>query len=115
MFNVSTVNVLHRRTQGVRLMKLELDEVVADVALLPAEEPGEGSERPPLPGRPSLPDGQAGLGAGPGDVTVSGLGLDRVDGRAEGEGPGAPDAGEKPGAPGPDDGGLEDEGGNGDD
>ncbi|MDR2460624.1 MAG: DNA gyrase subunit A [Deltaproteobacteria bacterium] len=39
MFNISEVTVLHRRTQGVRLMRLELDEVVVDVALLPAQEP----------------------------------------------------------------------------
>ncbi|MDR2352034.1 MAG: DNA gyrase subunit A [Deltaproteobacteria bacterium] len=38
MFNISEVNVRHRRTQGVRLMRLELDEVVVDVALLPPEE-----------------------------------------------------------------------------
>ncbi|MDR1165842.1 MAG: DNA gyrase subunit A [Deltaproteobacteria bacterium] len=38
MFNISEVTVLHRRTQGVRLMKLNLDEVVVDVALLPPEE-----------------------------------------------------------------------------
>ncbi|MDR1080371.1 MAG: DNA gyrase subunit A [Deltaproteobacteria bacterium] len=74
MFNVSEVNVLHRRTQGVRLMKLELDEVVTDVALLPAEDPSEASSRPSLPPRPAE--------SGPGDVTVGGLGLDRMDGGA---------------------------------
>jgi DNA gyrase subunit A len=38
MFNVSEVSVHHRRAQGVRLMRLELDEVVKDVALLPAQD-----------------------------------------------------------------------------
>jgi DNA gyrase subunit A len=46
MFNVSEVTVHHRRTQGVRLMRLELDEVVKDVALLPPaqETSGESGE-----------------------------------------------------------------------
>jgi DNA gyrase subunit A len=44
MFNISEVNVLHRRTQGVRLMRLMPDEVVKDVALLPAQEGVTGGD-----------------------------------------------------------------------
>jgi DNA gyrase subunit A len=68
MFEVSGVTVQHRRTQGVRLMKLELDEAVVDVALLPAQEDGGD------PATTSLTPGRR-----PGDLVVSGLGLDRLE------------------------------------
>ncbi|MDR2198989.1 MAG: DNA gyrase subunit A [Deltaproteobacteria bacterium] len=65
MFNISEVTVLHRRTQGVRLMRLEPDEVVKDVALLPPapdEDEGESGDRAGSLGEPddSL-DGDGGL------------------------------------------------------
>ncbi|MDR1312840.1 MAG: DNA gyrase subunit A [Deltaproteobacteria bacterium] len=105
MFNVSEVNVIHRRTQGVRLMKLELDEVVKDVALLPAEEPSEGSPKAAVAARTSGP----GHGPVPGDLDVNGLGLDRFGKPgakdAEGPGDGGPDAGGGPGGDDDSDGG----------
>ncbi|MDR2612556.1 MAG: DNA gyrase subunit A [Deltaproteobacteria bacterium] len=83
MFNISEVTVQHRRTQGVRLMRLDLDETVVDVALLPAQEGDEdlGSAPPPAPAA------SAGGGRpGPGGVVVNGLGLDRLGGAAVPEG-----------------------------
>jgi DNA gyrase subunit A len=43
MFNVSEVSTFHRRTKGVRLMRLGLDETVVDVALLPPADEQNGS------------------------------------------------------------------------
>ncbi|MDR3155302.1 MAG: DNA gyrase subunit A [Deltaproteobacteria bacterium] len=86
MFNVAEVTVQHRRTQGVRLMKLELDETVSDVAPLPAQ---EGEEEPA-----AVPSASPAAGRGTGGFKSSGLGLDSLERGGAGAGSGAADSSE---------------------
>jgi DNA gyrase subunit A len=102
VFNISEVTVQHRRTQGVRLMRLDLDEAITDVALIPddgssgngdgKDDKLAGSDKVSESDKASDSDKTDGRGGpkpetrlrpsvrGPQDVTVSGLGFDRLEG-----------------------------------